>query len=139
MPFGVWTRKHVLDGTEISTREQTILRAKRGQPRTCPAVDILKRFSRGQHRYSADADGGVLDGDNEPTVCGGDAALCQINLTTCFYQWIVVMQRNTSEPVSSPACIHALAFIITPYSKLFKRTLCQQGDERTVLTKLSLN
>ena len=47
---------------------------------------------KGQHRYGDDGDWDVLDGGAhwrhlvntiEPSVCGGDAALCQITLTTC--------------------------------------------------------
>jgi len=52
-----------------------------------------KRLSRGQNRYGADAGWGVLDegahcrnlaNTTEPSVCGGDAALRQIALTTCY-------------------------------------------------------
>jgi len=49
MPFGTWIQvgpeNHVLDGILISTHKGELLRAKRGQPRTCrtcPAVDIFK-------------------------------------------------------------------------------------------------
>ena len=43
MPFGIWTRlaqemNHVLDRVQIYTHEGAILRAKSGQPRTCPDV-----------------------------------------------------------------------------------------------------
>jgi len=53
-----------------------------------------KRLSRGQNRYGADVDWGVLNGDAhwrhlaniiEPLVCGGDAALCQITLTARLF------------------------------------------------------
>jgi len=40
MPFGIWiwmsARKQVLDGVQISAYEETILRSKRGLPRTYP-------------------------------------------------------------------------------------------------------
>jgi len=58
----------------------------------CP--DMSKRLSRGQHRYGADAHGVYCMGVHtlapsgantiEPSMCGGDAALCQITLTTCY-------------------------------------------------------
>jgi len=47
----------------------------------------------GQNRYGADADWGCsrwgvhwrhLASTVEPSVCSGDAALCQITLTTCY-------------------------------------------------------
>ena len=53
---------------------------------------MLEATSNEQQQYGADADWGVLDGGahwrhlantTEPSVCGGDAALCQITLTTC--------------------------------------------------------
>jgi len=52
-----------------------------------------KRLSRGQQRYGFDADWSVLDlraswrhlaNTTEPSVCGGDAALCQITWATCL-------------------------------------------------------
>jgi len=49
-----------------------------------------KWLSRGQHRYGEDTDWGVLDEvhtvayTTEPSTFGGDAALCQIALTTCW-------------------------------------------------------
>ena len=98
----MWTRvglrEDVSDGVPIPTREGAILKRKRG-----PAQDVLghvrrsiysKLLSRGQHRYGADADCGVLDegctlaptgNTTELSVCGGDAAFCQITLTTCSY------------------------------------------------------
>jgi len=56
----------------------------------------LKRLSKGQNRYGVDASCGVLDGGahwhhlantSEPSVCGGDVALCQITL--CFDHLLV--------------------------------------------------
>jgi len=53
----------------------------------------LKRLSRRQHWYGADADWGVLKrgahwrhqaNTIEPYVCGGVAALCQMTLTNYF-------------------------------------------------------
>jgi len=35
-----------------------------------------------------------LANTNEPSVCGGDAALCQITLTTCYYYDSSQMQMN---------------------------------------------
>jgi len=70
------------------------LRAKTGRLRTCPAVDIRKATQQGRHRYDADTESGVLDvgahwrnlaNATEPSVCGGDAALYQITLTTYYY------------------------------------------------------
>jgi len=69
MSIGTWTwvgpRNQVLDGVEILIREGSILRAKRGRPRTCQFMSdgrYSKGLSRRQHRYDADADWGVLDG-----------------------------------------------------------------------------
>jgi len=102
MPFGTWIQvgpeNHVLDGIQISTHKGEILRAKRGQPRTCRRVRrsiYLKLLSRKHSRYGADADWGALDGMHarwrnltntiEPSACGGDAAfLYQITLTPCY-------------------------------------------------------
>jgi len=56
----------------------------------CPdmsKIDALKATQKGQYRYGADADWGVLKGGYifaqpantiEHSMCGGDAALCQI-------------------------------------------------------------
>jgi len=35
--------------------------------------------------YIWDAHWRHLKNTNEPSMCGGDAALCQITLTTCYY------------------------------------------------------
>ena len=57
-----------LDGVQILTREWSILRAKRGWPRTCPDMcggryrGLLTAIQQRQHRYGADADRGVIDG-----------------------------------------------------------------------------
>jgi len=60
-----------------------------GRPRTCldmPAVDILKVTQQRQKWYIADANWGggahwhPLANTTEPSVCGGDAALCQITV-----------------------------------------------------------
>ena len=40
-------RNHVLDGVQIPTYEAAILSAKRGWPRTCLKVDILKVTQKG--------------------------------------------------------------------------------------------
>jgi len=68
MPFGTWTqggpRNNVLDGGPDPHTGTAILTAKRGQPRTCPHILQLTYslwFSRGQHRYSVNANWGVLD------------------------------------------------------------------------------
>ena len=53
-------------------------------------VIYSKRLSTGQNRYGANTDGGAhwrhLANTIEPSVCGGDAALCQTALTTCYRQ-----------------------------------------------------
>jgi len=46
-----------------------------GLARTCPAVDIFKILSRGQHRYGADADWGVLDSVHIGTTCKYDSTV----------------------------------------------------------------
>ena len=41
-----------------------------------------------------------LKNTTEPTMCGGDAALCQITLTTCFnYFWHDAMLQNFAGPL----------------------------------------
>jgi len=50
---------------QISTRKGAILTATMARSvdfRPCPTVDIPQAADRGQHRYGADADWGVLDG-----------------------------------------------------------------------------
>ena len=32
----------------------------------------------------------MLANTTEPSVCGGDAVLCQITLTTCFYYYVSI-------------------------------------------------
>jgi len=76
-------------GVQIATREE----AKTGRLRMCPDTSggrySQKRPSTGQHRYGAEADWGVVDGDAHwrnlanttgPSVRRGDAALCLINV-----------------------------------------------------------
>jgi len=57
--------------------------------RTSPRSIYSKRFSRRQNRYGVDADWDAywrnLANTIESSMCGGDAALCQITLTTCSY------------------------------------------------------
>jgi len=49
----------------------------------------LSRDQKIQNRYSADADGNAywrnMANAIEPSVCGGDVALGQITLTSCYY------------------------------------------------------
>jgi len=56
--------------------------------RTCLRSIYSKRLSNVQNWYGANADGGAywrhLANANELSVCGGDAAFCQITLTTCL-------------------------------------------------------
>jgi len=52
----VGPRNHVLDGIQIRICEGAILRAKRGCPRTCLAVDMLKATHQGLDWYGTDAD-----------------------------------------------------------------------------------
>jgi len=51
-------------GVQIPTHEGANLRANRGRPRVCPALDVLNTTEErgGQHWYGTDADSGVLDG-----------------------------------------------------------------------------
>jgi len=55
IPFGLWTRigsrNHVLDGGPDPMHEGAILRAKRGQPRTCPDMSV------GRYTQSNSAEG----------------------------------------------------------------------------------
>jgi len=54
--------------------------------RTCPRSIYSKRLSRGQNYADADQDTYWSDLENttELSVCGGDAVVCQITLTTCL-------------------------------------------------------
>jgi len=83
MPFGMWImvarRNHVLDGGSHAW--------------TCPAVDILKATQQRAALVWCECQAGCtrrgadwhhLANTSEPSVCGGDAALYQITLTTCF-------------------------------------------------------
>jgi len=88
---GPGPRNHMLDrGRDPHTRMGNF-DGKRG-----PAQDshghfqrliYSKQVSRGQNWYGADADGDAdwrhLMDTIEPSVCLGEAALCQITLTTC--------------------------------------------------------
>ena len=53
-------------------------------------IDRSLLFVRAQNCYGADAYGGAywrhLANTVEPSVCGGDAALCQITVITCYYR-----------------------------------------------------
>ena len=51
-------------GVQIPTHEGAILRANRGRPSTCPALDVLKTTEEEGNTGTvhADADSGVLDG-----------------------------------------------------------------------------
>ena len=81
---------HALDGVQIPTREWSILRAKRGLPRT--KIKRLSRSSIGtvwmpigvfKMGVCTLAPRRHLANMTEPSVCGDDVALCQITLTTC--------------------------------------------------------
>jgi len=101
MSFEVWSRvgpsNHALDrGSRSPHMKGAVLRAKRGRHRTCLDMSI-GRYTRSDPAGGSTgtgADWDVLDegafcrhlaNTTEPSVCGGDAALCQIALTTCYY------------------------------------------------------
>jgi len=71
MPFGLWAwmglRNHVLDGSPQVLRD------------VATATIFLAFYIRGAHRHLANT--------TEPSMCVGDAALCQITLTTCQYDY----------------------------------------------------
>jgi len=102
MPFGLWTwvspRNLVLDGVQTLTRRMWggNFEGEKGPAQETPGYvwwsRYSKRLTRGQHRYSADADWGVLDGSvpigttwRIQLNCGGYASLCQIALTTYWF------------------------------------------------------
>jgi len=71
-----------------------------GHARTCPAVGILKVTQQGLEpvrcgcRFGCarwDAHWRHLANTTEPSVCGGDAALCQITLTTLILLLLVLL------------------------------------------------
>jgi len=89
-------------GIQIPTRELAILRAKRSLLRTCLDMfnlDILKATQLGAEQVRCRCRLGLFDGGHwhhlpntiEPSVCGGDVALCQITLTTCFLVAVVTL------------------------------------------------
>jgi len=116
MPFGLRTRvgprKHVLHGAQIPNRG-AIIRGKDmpGYARWHSAVSctnmaepielpfaLWTRVGRRKHKFSRIRQVAPmyphwhnLANTIEPSVCGGDAALCQITLTSCF---CMVMQVN---------------------------------------------
>jgi len=59
---GLGPQRQTFEGVQIPTREGAILRAESDQPRHARQLIYSQRLSRGQHRYSADADLDVLDG-----------------------------------------------------------------------------
>jgi len=68
IPFGILTqvrpRNHVLDMVQIPTQEGSVLKAKRGHPRACLAVNILKVTQQGAELvvwYGVDIDWSALD------------------------------------------------------------------------------
>jgi len=71
----------------LKRSDEQKIRQRTADARTCLQSIYLKRLSRGQNRYGADVDGGWrhLVNTIEPSVCGGDVALCQITLITCYY------------------------------------------------------
>ena len=90
----VRSRNNVLDKR---TDEGTILRAKSGRPSTCrthQVVSILKAIQQGaalvwyRRRLGCTRWGAHwcnLVNTTEPFVCGGEAALRQISMNTCYY------------------------------------------------------
>jgi len=113
MPFGLWTRmgpsKHVLDGAKMPHAKGQLLgeRTCLGMPNDT-AVSCAKmaelidlpfglwtRVGRRKHKFNhicktapmcPHGRANRLQPENtiELSVCGGDAALCQITLTTCY-------------------------------------------------------
>jgi len=84
-----------------------------GDALTCPVVDILKAIQQGAEpvryecRLERAIDGGAhwrnLANTTEPSVCGGDAALCQITLTTCLFGNVQVVTA-TADAIFNNVC-----------------------------------
>jgi len=117
--FGMCTqvgpRNHVLDGGSRSTHVKGQFWGQKGtspeHARTCQTVDILKAAPAQQgaeptscrHSFGCTSWGAHswhLVNVTEPSVCSGDAALCQITLTTCLLL----------EPVLCPSVLWYLWF-----------------------------
>jgi len=64
LPFGLWTR--------VGRRKHKFSRIRQVAP-TCPHVTAHWRH---------------LENRIEPSVCGGDAVLQQISVTTCYYYYV---------------------------------------------------
>jgi len=70
MPFGVWTRVQIQEtmgwigssSPRVKGQFSGVKGAARDMPRYIRRSMYAKRLSRGQNRYGADADRGVLDG-----------------------------------------------------------------------------
>jgi len=93
MPFGLWSRmsprNHVQMEVQIHSRKGGILKGE--------SKALQKRLNRSICRLDVDsgwpkeacirwgAHWRHLANTTEPFVCGGDAACCQITLTTCYY------------------------------------------------------
>jgi len=110
MPFGLWAqmgrRNRVLDGVPVVLRDvamatnfatQFAITGFVGYNFGCMAASDLLfdsdgRFRgqsiqrrHGRDRVSKGAHWSHLANTTEPSMCGGDAALCQITLTACYY------------------------------------------------------
>jgi len=79
LPFRLWTR--------VGRRKHKFNRIRQVAP-LCPPM-----WAHWRH----------LPNTTEPSVCGGDAVLCQITLTTCCcYYYLHLYQWRTNEVTSYP-------------------------------------
>ena len=126
MPFGMWTqagpRNHVLIWWFRSPRVKWQLWVRKGvgpgHARACPSVEVLIATQQGAEsvRWGCwlecigwGAHWRNLANTVEPSVCNGDAALCQITLTTCF--WIVDAHRTACTDIRlGSACNETVFF-----------------------------
>jgi len=116
-------------GVQIPTHEGAILRVKGGQPRTYP--DMFNGWytqidsSGGGRRRAALVQYGCRLGctgwgahwrhpvsTTEPSLCGGDAALCRITLTTCYALILFVGRDKGYLAYKSLLPFHALSVAV---------------------------
>jgi len=99
MPFGLWTRvgprKHILDGggdrhakgqflgERTCSDDTAVCSAKMAQPIEM-LLRLWTRVGRRKHALHGNTLASLVN-TIEPSVCCGDATLCQITLTTCYF------------------------------------------------------
>ena len=68
---------------------------------------------------------GEYEYTTEPYVCGGDAALCQITLTTCYYYYCkcVIIRQGSIR-------LHVLSIFVTRVNRCVRTDVTSKSDSR---------